>query len=71
MTSLVAITKENLQPFLQEIFEIEELSFQSPWSIHALRSEIDNPISHLWAAIMGKMTSGYICFGCLTAKSSL
>jgi ribosomal-protein-alanine N-acetyltransferase len=62
MTSLVAVTKENFQPFLQEILEIEELSFQSPWSIHALKSEIENPVSHLWAVIMGKVTSGYICF---------
>ena len=62
MTSLVTITKENFQPFLQEILEIEELSFQSPWSVHALKSEIENPISHLWAVIMGKVTSGYICF---------
>ncbi|MGD8985092.1 MAG: ribosomal protein S18-alanine N-acetyltransferase [Desulfobacteraceae bacterium] len=62
MTSLVTITKENFQPFLQEILEIEELSFPSPWSVHALKSEIGNPISHLWAAIMGKVTSGYICF---------
>lgn len=62
MTSLVAITKENFHPFLQEILKIEELSFQSPWSVRALRSEIENPISHLWAAIMGKLTSGYICF---------
>jgi ribosomal-protein-alanine N-acetyltransferase len=62
MTSLVAITKENFQPFLQEILEIEKLSFQSPWSIHALKSEIENPISHLWAVIIGSVTSGYICF---------
>jgi ribosomal-protein-alanine N-acetyltransferase len=62
MTSLVAITKENFQPFLQEILEIEQLSFQSPWSVNALRSEIENPISHLWALTMGKVTSGYICF---------
>jgi ribosomal-protein-alanine N-acetyltransferase len=62
MTSVVAITKENLQPFLQEILEIEQLSFQSPWSVRALRSEIENPISHLWAVIMGKVTTGYICF---------
>jgi len=62
MTSLVAITKENLQPFLHEILEIEELSFQSPWSVRALKSEIENPISHLWAVMMEKATSGYICF---------
>ena len=62
MTSLVSITKENFQPFLQELLEIEELSFASPWSVHALKSEIENPLSHLWALIMGKVTSGYICF---------
>ena len=62
MTPLVAITKENFQPFLQKILEIEELSFQSPWSVRALKSEIENPVSHLWAVITGKATSGYICF---------
>ena len=62
MTSLVTITKENFQPFLQKILEIEELSFPSPWSVHALKSEIENPISHFWALIMGKLLSGYICF---------
>ena len=62
MTSLVTITEENFQSFLHEILEIEELSFPSPWSVHAIRSEIENPISHLWAVIMGKVTSGYICF---------
>jgi ribosomal-protein-alanine N-acetyltransferase len=62
MSSLVAITRENFQPFLQEILEIEQLSFQSPWSINALWSEIENPLSHLWAVIMGKVTTGYICF---------
>jgi ribosomal-protein-alanine N-acetyltransferase len=62
MSSLVTITKENFQPFLQKILEVEELSFPSPWSVHALKSEIENPISHLWALIMGKVLSGYICF---------
>ena len=62
MTSLVTITKENFQPFLHQILEIEELSFPSPWSVRDLTSEIENPISHLWAVIMGKLTSGYICF---------
>jgi ribosomal-protein-alanine N-acetyltransferase len=62
MTSLVTITKENFQPFLQKILDIEELSFQSPWGVHALKSEIENPISHLWALLMGEIFSGYICF---------
>jgi len=62
MTSLVTITKENFQSFLQKILAIEGLSFPSPWSVHALRSEIENPISHFWALIMGKFLSGYICF---------
>ncbi len=62
MSSLVTITKENFQPFLQKILEIEELSFPSPWSVHALKSEIENPISHFWALIEGKLLSGYICF---------
>ena len=71
MTSLVAITKENSQPFLQKILEIEELSFPSPWSAHALRSEIENPVSHFWALRMGQFLSGYICFWLLESEIQL
>ena len=62
MTSLVPITKENFPAFSRKILEIEELSFPSPWSLNALRSEIENPVSHLWALEMGRFLSGYICF---------
>ena len=71
MTSLVAITKENSHPFLQKILEIEELSFPSPWSAHALRSEIENPVSHFWALRMGQFLSGYICFWLLESEIQL
>jgi ribosomal-protein-alanine N-acetyltransferase len=62
MTSLVAITRENYQFFLHQILEIEKLSFLSPWTLHTLKSEIESPISHLWALKVEKVLSGYICF---------
>jgi len=71
MTSLVPITKENLPAFLHRILEIEELSFPSPWSLNALRSEIENPVSHLWALKMGGFLSGYICFWVIDSEIQL
>lgn len=62
MTWLVPITKEPCQSFLHQILEIEKLSFPSPWSLDALKSEIKNPISHLWALKADEVLSGYICF---------
>ena len=42
--------------------EIENLSFISPWSINAFKTEVANPISHLWALTADKNLLGYICF---------
>jgi ribosomal-protein-alanine N-acetyltransferase len=62
MTSLVSVTAENERFYLPQIHEIEKLSFPSPWSLNALKSEIENPISHLWVYEREKALSGYICF---------
>ena len=62
MTSLVAVTTENDLVYLREIQEIEKLSFPSPWSLNALKSEIKNPVSRLWALKREDALSGYICF---------
>jgi ribosomal-protein-alanine N-acetyltransferase len=62
MTSLVSVTRENDRFYLPQIYEIEKLSFPSPWSLNALQSEIENPFSHLWVFEREKTLSGYICF---------
>lgn len=62
MTSLVAVTRENDRLYLPQIHEIEMLSFPSPWSLNAFISEIENPISYLWALEGEGALSGYICF---------
>lgn len=62
MSALVVVTRDNYHSFLDQLFEIEKLSFPSPWSLNALKSEIENPMSHLWALEVGDALSGYICF---------
>jgi ribosomal-protein-alanine N-acetyltransferase len=62
MTSLVNITLENSQFFLQSILEIENLSFPTPWSLRAFNAEIKNSVSHLWALTVDEVLSGYVCF---------
>ena len=62
MTALVKINPENYHLYIERILEIEDLSFSSPWSLHAFLEEIRNPISHLWGATENKVLSGNICF---------
>ncbi len=62
MTSLVSVTTENARFYLPQVYEIEKLSFPSPWSLNALQSEIKNPVSHLWVFKKEEILSGYICF---------
>ena len=62
MTDLIDIATENYQPYLEDILKIENLSFKSPWSINAFKTEIKNPIAHLWALIVDDILIGYICF---------
>ncbi len=62
MTSLVKINPENYHLYLEQILEIEILSFSSPWSRYAFLEEINNPISHLWGVKEGKALSGNLCF---------
>jgi len=59
---LVKIGTENCQAYLDQILEIEERAFRSPWSIKAFKSEIKNPASNLWALTSGNTLLGYVCF---------
>lgn len=62
MNRLVKIAGGNIDIYIDQILEIENLSFSSPWSINAFRSEVVNPKSHLWVLTEDKATHGYICF---------
>jgi ribosomal-protein-alanine N-acetyltransferase len=71
MTILAPVTTENARFYLPKIHEIEKLSFPSPWSLNALKSEIKNPISHLWAIKKEDFLSGYICFWILVKEAQV
>lgn len=62
MKHLIKITQEDFPLYAEQILEIENSSFPSPWSINAFKGEIKNPISHLWAFVADKNILGYICF---------
>jgi len=62
MNHLVKIDRKDLSFYAEQILEIENSSFPSPWSINAFKGEIDKPISNLWALIADKQILGYICF---------
>jgi ribosomal-protein-alanine N-acetyltransferase len=62
MISLLRMTPENVGLYVEKIHEIETLSFPSPWSIHAFRQEVNNPVSHLLGLFVNDALQGYICF---------
>jgi ribosomal-protein-alanine N-acetyltransferase len=61
MTSLVQVTVENHEFYLDRILEIEHLSFSAPWSLNGFLKEIENPVSELWALMSDKVLLGYFC----------
>lgn len=71
MLSLVEITTEIYKPYLEQILEIENVSFPSPWSMKAFKAEIQNPSACLWALIEDEVLSGYICFWKFDSESQL
>jgi ribosomal-protein-alanine N-acetyltransferase len=62
MNHLIKISPEDFPIYAEQILEIENSSFPSPWGINAFKGEIKKPISHLWALIADKHLMGYICF---------
>ena len=62
MTSLVQVTSENQDFYLDKIVEIENLSFSAPWSLNGFLQELENPVSRLWALISDHVLLGYLCF---------
>jgi ribosomal-protein-alanine N-acetyltransferase len=59
---LIKISPQDLPVYAQQILEIENCSFPSPWGINAFKGELEKSISHLWALIADKDLVGYICF---------
>lgn len=62
MTSLVQVSLENHEFFLDKILEIEKLSFSAPWSLNGFLQELENPVAQLWALMSDKVLLGYFCF---------
>jgi ribosomal-protein-alanine N-acetyltransferase len=51
MNHFVRIGWKDLSLYAEQIIEIENSSFPSPWSINAFKEEIKKPVSHLWAVV--------------------
>lgn len=62
MISLIEITAEKNDSYLDAILEIEDRSFPSPWNRRAFLAELSNPISRLWGLIKDEQLVGYTCF---------
>jgi [ribosomal protein S18]-alanine N-acetyltransferase len=71
MTSLVQVTLENQEFYLDKILEIENLSFSAPWSLHGFFQELQNPVSQLWALMSDKVLLGYLCFWTIREEMQL
>jgi ribosomal-protein-alanine N-acetyltransferase len=71
MTSLVHVTQENQEFFLDKILEIEKLAFSAPWSLNGFLQELENPVSQLWALMADKVLVGYFCFWAVREEMQL
>ncbi|RLB16838.1 MAG: ribosomal-protein-alanine N-acetyltransferase [Deltaproteobacteria bacterium] len=71
MISLIRITAENFDRFVQEILAIERVSFPSPWTSEAFREEVQRSFSSLWALTDNQELVGYICFWALAGELHL
>jgi len=71
MTSLVQVTSENQELYLDKILEIENLSFSTPWSLNGFLKELENPVSRLWALMNDSVLLGYLCFWTIREEMQL
>jgi ribosomal-protein-alanine N-acetyltransferase len=62
MTALIRVSPENYEFYLDQILEIENLSFSAPWSGNGFLQEIENPVAQLWALMHDRVLLGYLCF---------
>jgi ribosomal-protein-alanine N-acetyltransferase len=71
MISLLRITAENQQGYLEPLLDIETRSFPTPWSAAAFIQEIRNPITRLWAAVVNGKPAGFIVYWVLDLEVDL
>lgn len=71
MTALLIIDERNCHRYLEQIVEIENLSFPSPWSLRLFEEEIRNPISHFWLLAVEGVPVSYICFWLIPGEIQL
>lgn len=71
MISLLRITPENRQPFLERLLEIENRCYTVPWSADAFLQEIGNPIARLWTAQVNGRPAGFILYWVLDFEVNL
>jgi ribosomal-protein-alanine N-acetyltransferase len=71
MTSLVQVTLENQEFYLDQILEIENLSFSAPWSLNGFLQELKNPVSQLLALMSDRVLLGYLCFWTIREEMQL
>ena len=71
MTSLVRVTLENQALYLEQILEIENLSFSVPWSPGGFLQELENLVSQLCALTSESIVLGYICFRTIQKEAEL
>lgn len=68
MKRLLKIAREDFPFYADQILEIENLSFSSPWSFDDFKREVEKPITHLWGLITDHKLNGYICFWLLNQE---
>ena len=71
MISLVQVTVENHEFYLDRIRDIENLSFSAPWSLNGFLQELENPVSQLWALLSDNVLLGYFCFWAVREEMQL
>ena len=71
MTALVQVNLENHEFYLDQILEIENLSFSAPWSRTGFLQELENPVAQLWALICDRVLLGYLSFWAVREEMQL
>jgi ribosomal-protein-alanine N-acetyltransferase len=71
MTALVQVNLENHEFYLDQILEIENLSFSTPWSRKGFLQELENPIARLWALMCDRILLGYLSFWAVREEMQL
>ena len=62
MPQILEIGPEDFTVYAEEILAIERVSFPTPWSYNAFKSETQKKVSNLWVLISDGILAGYICF---------